>query len=130
MKKIKSKKIRNSGLKILAFLAIAFFTSSCMTMGIGHLSTNQNRNQNHPNEINYVDPVCGNLMEQVSEDLAYQYEGSTYYFHTSDCLNEFKQAPEKYITANRYQENHRNNNGMMWGLGAAAMIGMMFLMIL
>lgn len=111
-------------------MGITFFASSCMTMGIGHLSTNQNRYENHLNKISYVDPVCGNSIEQVSEALSYNYDGSTYYFHTSDCLNEFKQAPEKYITANQYSENHRNNNGMMWGLGGVAMIGMMLLMIL
>lgn len=129
MKKSKSKKGRNSGLKIVSFLAITFFMSSCMTMGIGHLYSTPNQYQNHPNEISYVDPVCGNSMEQVSEDLSYEYGGTTYYFHSSDCLNEFKQAPENYI-ANNNINNHRNNYGMMWGLGAAAMVGMMLLMIL
>ncbi|MGK7396995.1 MAG: YHS domain-containing protein [Candidatus Cyclobacteriaceae bacterium M3_2C_046] len=129
MKKSKSKKGRNSMLMIVSFLAITFFMSSCMTMGLGHLSPTPDQYKNHPNEISYVDPVCGNSMEQVSEDLSYEYGGTTYYFHSLDCLNEFKQAPENYI-ANNNINNHRNNYGMMWGLGAAAMIGMMLLMIL
>jgi len=130
MKKFKLTQIRNSGLKILSVLAITLFVSSCMTMGVGHLSTNQNRYESHPNEISYVDPVCGNLIEKVSKDLSYNYGGSIYYFHTSDCLNKFKQAPEKFITHDQYSGNHRNNNAMMWGLGGVAMIGMMLLMIL
>lgn len=108
-------------------MTIALLTSSCMTMGLGHLNTNQPQNQRLSNETSNVDPVCGNSITRVSEDLSYKYDGSVYHFHTRDCLNEFKQAPEKYIAHNDMNYHH-NNYGIMWGLGAVTVAGMVWLM--
>ncbi|WP_010526150.1 YHS domain-containing protein [Thermophagus xiamenensis] len=110
--------------KALTVLLLALLTSSCMTMGLGHVNTNQQVS----GRVRYTDPVCGNSIRQASENISYKYDDSVYYFHTQDCLDEFKQAPEKYIANSNM--NHHNNNAMIWGLGGAAMVGMMWLMFL
>jgi YHS domain-containing protein len=44
-----------------------------------------------------IDPVCG---VQVNEDeaVATTYEGQTYYFCCDDCRQEFREAPEEYVS--------------------------------
>ena len=41
--------------------------------------------------------ICPVLHEPASKDYAYTYNGKTYYFCCSMCIDEFKKDPEKYI---------------------------------
>ena len=44
-----------------------------------------------------IDPVCGmEVDERTTKDKA-QHEGTTYYFCSKDCKDEFQAAPEDYI---------------------------------
>ncbi len=42
------------------------------------------------------DPVCGMAVDKDT-DLKYEYNGNTYYFCSSYCLDKFKKEPEKYL---------------------------------
>ncbi|EZQ10594.1 hypothetical protein CM19_03975 [Candidatus Acidianus copahuensis] len=53
-----------------------------------------------------IDPVC--KMEVEVSDLKLDYNGKTYYFCSTDCLNEFRESPEKYI--NKKEELQRRVN--------------------
>ena len=44
-----------------------------------------------------IDPVCGmEVDERTTKDKA-QHEGTTYYFCSKDCKDEFQASPEDYI---------------------------------
>jgi Cu+-exporting ATPase len=44
-----------------------------------------------------IDPVCGmEVDERTTEDKA-TYQGTTYYFCSEDCKDEFEASPEDYI---------------------------------
>src|SRR5688572_12822615 len=44
-----------------------------------------------------VDPVCGMTVNPDSAAGSYEYDGSTYYFCSSHCLNKFRENPEAYV---------------------------------
>ena len=44
-----------------------------------------------------IDPVCGMDVEERDAKERATFEGQTYYFCSSDCREEFEQAPEDYI---------------------------------
>ena len=43
-----------------------------------------------------LDPVCGMNVDPAVSKLNYDYEGKTYYFCSSHCLEKFRKTPEKY----------------------------------
>jgi YHS domain-containing protein len=123
--------MRNLVFKALLMLGIAILFSSCMMMGPGHMAGGHQMTPNHTRSQGYFDPVCGNQIEIVQDEITWQYEGKVYYFHSSDCMEEFKKTPEKYI-----HHNHNNHQGekyrniFLWGIGGLAMGAMMILMLL
>ena len=44
-----------------------------------------------------VDPVCGMTVNPDSAAGSYEYDGSTYYFCSSHCLDKFRANPEAYV---------------------------------
>ncbi len=44
-----------------------------------------------------IDPVCGMEVDDRSTKERSLYEGTTYYFCSQDCKDEFDAAPEDYI---------------------------------
>jgi Cu+-exporting ATPase len=44
-----------------------------------------------------VDPVCGMTVKSQSAAGSYHYEGRTYYFCSSHCLNKFREDPEHFV---------------------------------
>ncbi len=42
------------------------------------------------------DPVCGMTIEQSDAVGTSEYQGTTYYFCSQDCKEEFDSAPEDY----------------------------------
>ena len=44
-----------------------------------------------------VDPIC-RMKVQQSDELKFSYQGSGYYFCSANCLEEFKQNPQKFIS--------------------------------
>lgn len=44
-----------------------------------------------------IDPVCGMEVDDRSTKERAVYEGTTYYFCSEDCREEFQAAPEDYI---------------------------------
>ena len=43
------------------------------------------------------DPVCGMDVSAPSDERKFEYEGKTYFFCSSSCLEKFKNDPEKYL---------------------------------
>jgi YHS domain-containing protein len=123
--------MRNSILKALSIWGIAVLLTSCTMMGPVHIPGGHNITLSHTHSQGYFDPVCGTPIETVQDELTWQYEGTTYYFHSSDCMEEFKRAPEKYI---HYSQNNRhdatNRNVFLWVLGSLTMGVMMIAMLL
>jgi YHS domain-containing protein len=78
-----------------------------------------------------LDPVCGQTIESPQDELIWQFEGKSYYFYSSECLELFKKAPENYIERSP-KEHHRtaNNNAITWGFWGAAAGAMMLIMLL
>ena len=46
-----------------------------------------------------IDPVCGMEVDTSTSDLSLEYEGTTYWFCGRGCLLEFRDDPEKYLSA-------------------------------
>ena len=45
----------------------------------------------------YKDPVCGMDVSKPSDERKFEYDGKTYFFCSSNCLQKFKNDPEKYL---------------------------------
>jgi len=43
-----------------------------------------------------IDPVCGMEVDPRSAASSYVYKGTTYYFCSMGCLEDFKEDPESY----------------------------------
>lgn len=43
------------------------------------------------------DPVCGMTLEEADAAATEQHGGTTYYFCSADCAEEFRNDPESYI---------------------------------
>lgn len=106
---------------LLSFILIGFVNlfSSCMMMAPMHM-TRHNTNSVQTTEV-YTDPVCGNEVKNVQNELFYDYNGTRYYFHSEDCMNTFKHSPEQYKNHDSIQ--HQNN--FMWVVDGIAMGAMM-----
>lgn len=46
----------------------------------------------------YVDPVCGMLVDSRKTPYKTIYKGSIYYFCSKHCLEKFEKNPEYYLT--------------------------------
>jgi P-type Cu+ transporter len=46
-----------------------------------------------------IDPVCGMEVDTATSQLSFEYEGTTYWFCGRGCLLEFRDDPEKYLSA-------------------------------
>ncbi|MCA1603110.1 MAG: YHS domain-containing protein, partial [Acidobacteria bacterium] len=44
-----------------------------------------------------TDPVCGMVIDRGSAAGTFDYEGETYYFCSTNCLNKFRAEPERYL---------------------------------
>src|SRR5512145_854197 len=45
------------------------------------------------------DPVCGMMVDPARAAGSFEHKGKTYYFCAQHCLEKFRAAPEKYLTA-------------------------------
>ena len=43
------------------------------------------------------DPVCGMDVSKPSDERKFEYEGTTYFFCSTGCLQKFKNDPKKYF---------------------------------
>jgi P-type Cu+ transporter len=43
-----------------------------------------------------IDPVCGMEVDPKSAAGSYEHKGTTYYFCSQGCLEDFKEDPESY----------------------------------
>ena len=109
-------------IKIAFFINVLFLFSSCMMLSPNNLSS-----RNHSTTSNSTfDPVCGKPIDSNQHVYSAQHLDKTYYFDSEVCQNKFQQSPDAYI--NNPAIAKKNNNLVYWGLGAAAMGVMMFLM--
>jgi len=46
----------------------------------------------------FIDPVCGMTVEPATASGKYEYNGQTYYFCSTHCLEKFRTEPEKYLS--------------------------------
>jgi Cu+-exporting ATPase len=44
-----------------------------------------------------IDPVCGMEVDPQNPAGSYEYKGTTYYFCSQGCLEDFKGDPESYL---------------------------------
>lgn len=122
--------MNNLSIRISIFSCMIVLFSSCMMMTPGHMNSNNHYSQNETQTIGFTDIVCGQHLEPDESGNSYQYSGITYYFHSYDCREEFRQTPESYINNNDNHHDNKRRNGLMWGLGVVAMGAMMLLIIL
>ena len=47
------------------------------------------------------DPVCGMLVDPKETVAARDYQGTTYYFCSPNCVAKFDQAPQRYVDSER-----------------------------
>jgi len=120
---------KNIKSKIFIILTVSVASSSCMMLPhSNHHDGSYNGSHMDMNPEN-IDIVCGERIDDRSELLNYQYDGSSYNFHSDECLSEFKHNPDKYIR----KENRKNsqfNNTMMWGAGIVVMGVIMAFMLI
>lgn len=45
---------------------------------------------------NHIDPVCGVHVEEQNAAGLSEHKGTTYYFHSEECMSTFNQHPEQY----------------------------------
>ena len=45
------------------------------------------------------DPVCGMMIAQADAVATVDHNGSTYYFCSQDCADEFREDPDDYVQA-------------------------------
>jgi Cu+-exporting ATPase len=46
-----------------------------------------------------IDPVCGMEVDPQSAAGSHEYRGTTYYFCSQGCLEDFKEDPDSFLTA-------------------------------
>jgi len=119
------KKNTRTILRLTILLGFVNLFSSCMMMAPMHMSSHNADSMQ--SAAAYTDPVCGNEIKNVQNELYYDYNGTRYHFHSEDCMNTFKHAPEQYLNPNT--PNHHQNS-WMWVAGGIAMGTMMVLMFL
>ncbi len=44
-----------------------------------------------------IDPVCGMVVDPKNPAGSYEHNGTTYYFCSQGCLEDFKEDPESYL---------------------------------
>lgn len=69
---------------------------------VGVSSATSRRNAREANEQSMataIDPVCGMQVETEGAQLTFEYGGTTYYFCGRGCLLEFREDPERYLSA-------------------------------
>jgi YHS domain-containing protein len=125
-KNLKTTKMRNLGLKILFVPGIAILLFSYMIMGPGRFVKNRTEVEYHTG-ADFVDPVCGDTIKHVSEELTYKYSGNAYYFDSRNCKNRFQSSPQKYLVSRN--EHHLSSNAVFYGLGGITMGAMIILML-
>ena len=45
----------------------------------------------------HIDPVCGMEVDPESAAGSHEYKGTTYYFCSQGCLEDFRDAPESFL---------------------------------
>lgn len=116
---------QKKGRTIFRFIILFGFVnlfSSCMMMAPMHMSSHSA--DSIQSAAIYTDPVCGNEIKNVQNEFFYDYNGTRYYFHSEDCMNTFKRAPEQYMNPDSV---HHHQNNWMWIAGGVAMGVMMVL---
>lgn len=101
-----------------------------MMLSPNHMKASHSSTKSEHDFYGSIDPVCKQSIKLDKNTLSYQYLSTTYYFDTEECLNQFKQAPDNYLIKKEHN-HHRvgNHMGLLWGIGAAVMVGMMVLMV-
>jgi Cu+-exporting ATPase len=57
----------------------------------------------------FVDPVCGMRVSALTAAGKYEYEGTTYYFCSTGCLERFRQNPEAFLKPEADPKNARKD---------------------
>lgn len=113
--------------KTLFFIGAVFLFSSCMMMGPGYMAGSHQVTTDPDHSQGYYDPVCGNHIDTIQDELSWQYRGNVYYFHSEECMNNFKDNPESYLTIGTAPAF---GNLFLWGMGGVIMTTMMIFMII
>lgn len=117
-------KSRKNFIQIVFCVSMVFILSSCMMMTPAHTS----HSSYNSNNARYSDPVCGITIDANQPNLRYQYNGTTYFFHSADCLNQFRQSPDDYISKTHHRYN--THSGFMWVVGGAIVTAAMMLIMI
>jgi YHS domain-containing protein len=119
--------MRKISIVILVFVIGTLF-SSCMMMMPGHMSASMHEDHNANSSGAKIDPVCGKQVGE-KEFLTYEYQKSTYYFDTEQCLSVFKSDPEHFLRKPEKETPHKRWAKVGWIGGSVVMVSMMVLML-
>lgn len=114
---------------LLSFILFGFVTlfSSCMMMAPMHM-TRHNTNPVYTTVV-HIDPVCGHQINNIQNELFYDYNGNRYYFHSENCMNAFKHSPKNHLNNNSMNHHHHHHHNRMWLPGGIFMGAMMIFMM-
>lgn len=114
------------GIRSLHFVILLSLLQSCMMMGPAHMKSDSFDSNYREDNISIYDPVCGRKIDISTDQLSWEYDEKTYYFHSTECLEVFKITPDEYL----YQQHHNHRHGgFLWSMGGIAMGAMMILML-
>lgn len=65
--------------------------------GVGHAGTRL-RHDDERSDMAAIDPVCGMTVEESDAPDKLDHEGTTYYFCSTDCREEFEANPGDYAS--------------------------------
>ncbi|MDQ3219571.1 MAG: heavy metal translocating P-type ATPase [Acidobacteriota bacterium] len=60
----------------------------------------------------FIDPVCGMSVEPETSAGKHEYNGETYYFCSTGCLNKFKQDPKSFLEKKKAENIAAENEGV------------------
>jgi len=116
-------------MKLIFITLFSFSLSSCMMMMPGHMSDSMHDSHNNGSSDAKIDKVCGKTVGPESS-FTYEYEGTTYYFDTEQCLTVFKNNPDHFLQKSADDSHKKNMKTTMWIGGAIVMTAMMVVMMI
>ncbi len=63
-------------------------------------------------EGEFIDPVCGMSVAPETAAGKHEFEGETYYFCSTGCLNKFRQNPKIFLEENKKEEETAESEGI------------------
>lgn len=114
-------------------LTISVLLSSCSVLFPGEYEGVQPREGSYKAKYIKYDPVCGSKIDIKKDDnyIILKHKGISYYFDSKECLQKFKENPEKYIDKNKNEHYSRKmSDSFAKTLGYLALSGIALFLFL